>query len=206
MTILMENNIKKNSWENGFFGQLWPFSELNLITHCAICWDSLFNSTTTRNVSGTILFIGPLTSKKVVFKTQSAGNQRRFSSSLVGTSETTRAATFSTFFGQWLAGVIDGGGCLLVNKEGYTSVEITIGLEDLRLLRLIQNKLGGSIKMRSGAKAYRYRLHNKAGVLTLLSNINGYIRHSTRLSQLHRVCQELGISIIYPVVLNKTSP
>jgi hypothetical protein len=40
-----------------------------------------------------------------------------------------------------------------VSKKGYSSLEITMGLEDLPCLKYIQNKLGGSIKMRSGAKA-----------------------------------------------------
>ncbi|KAL0304711.1 UNVERIFIED_CONTAM: Cytochrome c oxidase subunit [Sesamum calycinum] len=62
-----------------------------------------------------------------------------------------------------LAGIIDGDGSLQVSKQGYASLEITMGLEDLPLLRYIQHMLGGSIKMRSGAKAYRYRLHNQLG-------------------------------------------
>lgn len=202
-TLIEHGFLKKyqcqDSWENGFFGQVWPFSEINLITYCAICWNSLFNGITTSNVSGTILFIGSLTSKKVVSKTQSAGNQRRFISSLVGTSETTRAAICSNSFGQWLAGVIDGNGNLLVNKQGYTSLEITMPLEDLPLLRYIQNMLGGSIKIRSGAKAYRYRLHNKLSMINLVNYINGNSRHSSRLIQLHRVCQQLTIPVISPV-------
>ena len=100
---------------------------------------------------------------------------------------------------------IDGDGCLLVSKQGYTSLEITTGIEDLFLLRFIQNKLGGSVKMRSGAKAYRYRLHNKEGMINLIHKINGHIRHSTRLTQLHRVCQVLNISVISPLPLNKSS-
>jgi hypothetical protein len=71
-----------------------------------------------------------------------------------------------------------------------------MGLEDLPCLRYIQDKLGGSIKMRSGAKAYRYRLHNRQGMINLIHCINGYIRHSSRLLQLHRVCQQLNIPVI----------
>jgi len=135
---------------------------------------------------------------------QSAGNQRH-ASSLVGTSETTRAATYSKSFCEWLAGIIDGDGSLQVSKQGYTSLEITMGIEDLALLRYIQDKLGGGVKMRSGAKAYRYRLHNKKGMIDLIHCINGYIRHSSRLQQLHRVCQLLNIPVIYPANLNKES-
>ena len=173
--------------------------------NCAVCWECSANVITTMSISG--LIIRSRSSKNVINTTQSAGNQRRFVSSQVGTSETTRVATksFTKSFCEWLAGVIDGDGCLQVSKQGYTSLEITMGLEDLALLRYIQDKLGGNIKMRSGAKAYRYRLHNREGMQTLIHCINGYIRHSSRLLQLHRVCQQLNIPVLEPVTLNNSS-
>lgn len=155
-------------------------------------------------ISGSIQRILPQPSENVRSNIQSAGNQRH-KSSLVGTSETTRAPTFTTEFCAWLAGVIDGDGSLQVSKKGYSSLEITMGLEDLPLLRYIQNKLGGSIKMRSGVKAYRYRLHNKQGMIILIKNINGNIRHSARLLQLHRVCQLLDIPVVNSILLTKNS-
>ena len=104
-------------------------------------------------------------------------------------------------FNQWLAGLIDGDGCLLVSKQGYTSCEITVGLEDEKMLRIIQNKLGGNIKPRSGVKALRYRLQNKEGMINLINRINGNIRNSKRLPQLHKVCTVLNIDIINPIPL-----
>ena len=173
--------------------------------NCAVCWKCLANVITTMSISG--LPIKSRSSENVMNTTQSAGNQRRFVSSQVGTSETTRAATnpFSKSFCEWLAGVIDGDGSLQVSKQGYTSLEITMGLEDLALLRYIQDKLGGSIKMRSGAKAYRYRLHNREGMITLVNSINGHIRHTSRLLQLHRVCQQLNIPVLEAVPLTISS-
>lgn len=37
-----------------FFGQMWPFSDLNshLNTHCAICWNNLYNDFPTIFISG----------------------------------------------------------------------------------------------------------------------------------------------------------
>lgn len=182
----------------------------------AICWNCSYPDWITLNVSGILI---SRSSKNIYSEAKSAGNQRhsninkalqaqqinplmgyqaRYESSLVGTSETTRVAPYSTSFCEWLAGLIDGDGCLLVNKQGYTSLEITMGLEDLFCLHYIQDKLGGSIKMRSGAKAWRYRLHNKQSMINLIHCINGNIRHSTRLLQLHRVCQVLSIPVILP--------
>lgn len=126
---------------------------------------------------------------------------------LVGTSETTRplSSVKSPSFtlndkswNEWLAGLIDGDGCLLVNKAGYTSCEITMGLQDEHALAIIKQKLGGSIKLRSGVKALRYRLHNKIGMIELINRINGNIRHTSRIKQLESVCLNLDINIIYP--------
>jgi ubiquinol-cytochrome c reductase cytochrome b subunit len=71
-------------------------------------------------------------------------------------------------------------------------------LSDEYVLRYIQNKLGGSIKLRSGAKAVRYRLHNKVGMINLINRINGKTRHTSRLKQLNLVCIILGLDFLLP--------
>ena len=138
---------------------------------------------------------------------QQVTNGVRYTSHLVGTSETTRATSFGKKdkdiqFNQWLAGLIDGDGTFLVSKAGYSSCEITVALADERLLRIIQNKLGGSIKPRSGVQAIRWRLHNRAGMLELTHRVNGYIRHSKRFIQFNRVCALLSVQIISPDTLH----
>lgn len=199
---LIKSYIEYKVLGNGFFGYLfWPDWDVNPNMNCAVCWNCLSLLTTLCGM----LYI-PQMSENVSDSTQSAGNQRRYKSSLVGTSETKCAATFPKGFSEWLAGVIDGDGSLLVSKQGYTSLEITMGVEDLPLLQYIQSILGGSIKLRSGVKAYRYRLHNMKGMITLVNSINGYIRHSGRVLQLHRVCQQLDISLVGPLPLYSTSP
>jgi len=124
---------------------------------------------------------------------------------LVGTSETTRPLSSKPSFtlkekswNEWLAGLIDGDGCLLVSKTGYTSCEITMGLQDEHALAIIKQRLGGSIKLRSGVKALRYRLHNKKGMIELINRVNGNIRHTSRIKQLESICLTLGIKIKYP--------
>lgn len=78
-----------------------------------------------------------------------------------------------------------------------------MGLEDLPLLRYIQDKLGGSVKSRSGAKAYRFRLHNRESMLDVLCRVNGNIRNSVRLVQLHRLCQHFNLPVLEPIELTK---
>jgi hypothetical protein len=73
-----------------------------------------------------------------------------------------------------------------------------MGLQDEHALAIIKQKLGGSIKLRSGVKALRYRLHNKKGMVDLINRINGNIRHTSRLKQLESICLLLNIPIIYP--------
>jgi len=108
-------------------------------------------------------------------------------------------------FNEWLAGLIDGDGSLNVSKEGYVSLEITMGINDFATLMLIKNKLGGSVTLRAGVKAYRYRLHNKAGMIDLIHRINGNIRNSVRLIALKKVCALLNISYISPIKLSINS-
>lgn len=69
------------------------------------------------------------------------------------------------------------------------------------MLRQIQNKFGGSVSLRSGAKAIRYRLQNREGMIKLVNSINGNIRQSKRLVQLHKVCLMLDIQIKMPIQL-----
>ena len=101
-------------------------------------------------------------------------------------------------FNQWLAGLIDGDGCFLVSQKGYTSCEITVALEDEKLLRVIQNKIGGSVKTRSGVKAIRIRFQNKKLMISLIQRVNGFIYNSVRIPQLARVCDILNIAVILP--------
>lgn len=160
--------------------------------------------------------------------------QRRFKSDLVGISETTRETTLNTSnmklgvspilppkgkgylfevkgenkdaqFNQWLAGLIDGDGSLDVTKAGYTSLEITVATADAKALEFIKQKLGGSIKLRSGSNSVRYRLHNKKSMIDLINRINGYIINTKRSSQLHKVCYILNIPVIKPILSNNYS-
>lgn len=76
---------------------------------------------------------------------------------------------------------------------------------DLPCLMYIKSILGGSVKARSGVNAYRWRLHNTPGMMVLINCINGHIRHSARVAQLHRVCSTLFIAPIMPSVIITTN-
>jgi len=103
-----------------------------------------------------------------------------------------RGKTLSTLqFSHWLGGLIDGDGTLLCSIKGYTSCEITVGEKQLNILQLVKSELGGSIKCRTGVKAYRWRLHNKPGMLQLVQLINGKLHLAQRQCQLQRVCAAL---------------
>ena len=136
-------------------------------------------------------------------------NQQITKARQVGISEIVRPLTSRKSkekrWNEWLAGLIDGDGCLLVSKEGYPSCEITMGIEDEHALLQVKQNLGGSLKLRSGAKALRYRLHNKRGMEELINRINGNVRYENRLVQLKRVCDNLNIAYKEPFLLTKES-
>jgi hypothetical protein len=104
-------------------------------------------------------------------------------------------------FNQWLAGLIDGDGCFQLSKKGYASLEIVLETRDKHCLYLIKQKFGGSVKLRSGVKWLRYRLHHKSGLLNLINAVNGEIRNPVRLLQINKICENYNISLIQPSVL-----
>jgi hypothetical protein len=71
-------------------------------------------------------------------------------------------------------------------------------IRDEHALQIIKNVYGGSIKLRSNANALRYRLHNKAGLLKIINDVNGHIRNSNRLVQLNKICIKYDLNLIYP--------
>lgn len=101
-------------------------------------------------------------------------------------------------FKEWLSGVIDGDGYFAMSKKGYASLEITIQLRDRRVLYLIKQKYGGSVKLKSGDNYLRYRLHHKAGLINLINGVNGLIRNPIRILQMGKVCDKYGIPLIDP--------
>jgi ubiquinol-cytochrome c reductase cytochrome b subunit len=95
---------------------------------------------------------------------------------------------------QWLAGIIDGDGYLAIQKSNKVAVcEITMPLEDESLLFAIKQKLGGSITLRSGAKAVRYRLCHQSGMINLIHRVNGCIRNTVRVLQFQTLCNHFNI-------------
>lgn len=89
---------------------------------------------------------------------------------------------------EWLAGLIDADGYFSMSQKGYASLEITMDIRDKKALYFIKEKYGGSVKLRTGSKSKRYRLHHKKGLLNLIQDINGLIRNPIRLEQLNKVC------------------
>ena len=190
-----------------FFGQIWPLNTVMCFLKWTICWNTVDSYLNTLNISDNIFFLNNFPIKvKILSMTvnQPVTKIYLYSNKLVGTSETIRPLSSKLLnnsemsWNQWLAGLIDGDGSLLVSKANYTSCEITMSLSDEHALFQIKQQLGGSIKLRSGVKALRYRLHHKEGMINLIKRINGYIRHSARLVQLKKVCLILDIPFKNP--------
>ncbi len=75
-------------------------------------------------------------------------------------------------------------------------------IRDEHALQIIKNVYGGSIKLRSGCNAIRYRLHHKSGLLNLINDVNGQIRNSNRLVQLNKILNKYELTLIYPDKIN----
>lgn len=127
-------------------------------------------------------------------------NEPKSSHNFVASLKKNNAGKENERFYEWLAGIIDGDGCFLVSKKGYCSLEIVTQLRDKKILYLIKQKFGGSVKLISGNNHLRYRLHHKEGLLKLINKINGLIRNPIRILQLGRICE------IYGVILKDPKP
>jgi hypothetical protein len=184
-----------------FFGQMWPF-KFNLMQQ-TVSENFINKLLDTLSISCLLC-----TSKvKILLNVNNPQVTKAFNSQ-VGTSEAIRLLNINTKldlnsnkfikWNQWLAGLIDGDGCFLLTKKGYASLEITMDIRDEHALQIIKNVYGGSIKLRSGANALRYRLHHKLGLLKLINDVNGHIRNSHRLIQFNKILNKYELSLIYP--------
>lgn len=101
-------------------------------------------------------------------------------------------------FFQWLGGLIDGDGSFILTKKGKSSLIITMDAKDKIVLFIIKQRLGGQIKYLSNANAVRYKLTHKKGLIQVLTNINGFIRHPARLLAFNKLCLKYNIEAKYP--------
>lgn len=74
-------------------------------------------------------------------------------------------------------------------------------LRDIACLSKIKTRYGGSIKPLSHAKAIRYRLHHKQGIIAFISDMNGILYNSIRIGQFQKLCGLYNYSYIVPPVL-----
>jgi hypothetical protein len=101
-------------------------------------------------------------------------------------------------FKEWLAGLIDGDGYFLLSKNGYNSCEITMDARDKKTLYLVQHMYGGTVKQISNARAFKYKLRNRKGLISLINDVNGLIRNPIRLLQMNKLCVKFNLELKYP--------
>jgi hypothetical protein len=100
---------------------------------------------------------------------------------------------------------MDGDGHIAISKKGYCTIEIVMELRDIACLSKIKTRYGGSIKPISHAKAIRYRLHHKAGIIAFINDINGYLYNPVRISQFQKLCNLYNFNHIISPVLHYNS-
>ena len=96
---------------------------------------------------------------------------------------------------EWLAGFFDADGSILVYID-HVSLEITTSIDDEGTLFWIKKNFGGSITLRSGAKAHRWRSRKKNVVLKILNELNGYLFNPIRINQFKKALNFYGISFL----------
>lgn len=93
--------------------------------------------------------------------------------------------TWSKNFLDYLTGLIEGGGTIIVPKtrysikgrKNYPSIEITFHCHDLPLASAIQSKLGlGSLAKIKGVNAYILTINSNEGILVMIDILNGRMK------------------------------
>jgi hypothetical protein len=102
---------------------------------------------------------------------------------------------------EWIAGVTDGDGNLYISNKGYVEYSVVMEPRDIACLYKLKDRYGGSVKVTSHAKAVRFRLHHKEGILKLINDINGLIQNPVRIEQLKKVCSIYKIQVLQPETL-----
>jgi|SRR4051812_31408342 hypothetical protein len=100
-------------------------------------------------------------------------------------------------FGYFLAGLIEGDGWF-----GYKQLYIIFAKEDTSLAYYIKKRIGhGNVYKIKDKKAVRYICKNKAGLLIILSLINGKLLSNLKYDQLikHNYSEHFSICIIPPL-------
>lgn len=94
-----------------------------------------------------------------------------------------------TKFSSYLAGLIEGDGCIYVPKSGGGTPQIIIvfNAKDFPLALILQKALNcGSISKIKGKNAYALRIGNLEGLKSVVNYINGYMR-TQKISELYKL-------------------
>lgn len=173
----------------------------------AICWKPLNNLVALGQSAGNLLLFSskgilrdytPKSLWKVLqLKALTKYKVKNFSSSTIGVNNILKT---NPIFCSYLAGLIEGDGCINVPKSersvkgrlNYPSIEIMADSRDLPLLLMIQKELGfGNIYKTKGKNCYRYIISNSSGVLVVTNMLNGYMR-TVKVTILHKLIRFLN--------------
>jgi len=96
----------------------------------------------------------------------------------------------------WLAGLIDGDGSFLINKNKALTCEITVHERDVKALFKIKEKYHGSVLKRSNVKAYRWRVSKRWIIEKLYNDLNGKLITDNKIKQMKNFSSVLFIKSI----------
>ncbi|EGC38542.1 hypothetical protein DICPUDRAFT_28503 [Dictyostelium purpureum] len=101
---------------------------------------------------------------------------------------------------QWLGGLIDASGQIVLKKDGEVFLEISLETVNYHSLATIKHRLGGGhINVLGGNYTCQYKLSNVGPEVIKL--INGHIRHPSKQEQLRDICNHFGINYKPPLEL-----
>lgn len=130
---------------------------------------------------------------------QSAGNYKPLLRAAKRSSETIRQTSGSNWFRHWLAGVIDGDGNFDIqvknNVERLSSLRIKLHQRDVKILKVIQNKVHlGKIRRIKNKPYVIYVVSTKQDLNLIIRLVNGLIR--LKVDGFKKACSCLNVSYV----------
>lgn len=175
-TIFLNNWLLKAHVESPLGGSIVLAGKTMLALNLAICWEHLKGSVSWKLFAYTSNFNSILRENNTL-KLENIEAIKDCESN-VKLDRILRGHTLNaTKISSYLAGLIEGDGCIYVPKTGAASVTIIFNSKDLPLALLIQKEINhGNIYKIKGRNAYSYVISNLLGLTITVNHLNGYMR------------------------------
>ena len=200
-TVFLNSWLLKAHVESPLGGSIVLAGIPMLVLNLAVCWKHLYRSISRKLLANLSYFNDTLREGDILKLENIGGNvyiDEEVEESNIELSRIPRGHTLNiTNFSSYLAGLIEGDGCIYIPKSliGAAKVIILFNSKDLPLALLVQKALKcGNITKVKGKNAYELTIGNLEGLKIVVNFINGYMR-TPKILKLYELIDWINLKI-----------